>query len=278
MKVKKAFDYICSRQMDWARESGIKVDKGYTLSLADNLFQPMLETTRREFQAGKGSELGGDNERGKMQALHSSSALVVNFFEYWRKRGGIDKIARACGAGYPLTEMRFEVTYTNPVGRVPPHLDLELCGTKGCKPLAVESKFTETYSRKTRRELSPVYIKNKEAWEGLAGCEELALRIVEEQAGKSSFQYLDAPQLLKHILGLKNKYGCGGFTLLYLWYEVDSSEAQQHRKEIAEFQSYLKDEIDFRVLTYQELFSGVLEIKGVDEDYIRYLQNRYFKD
>jgi hypothetical protein len=30
------------------------------------------------------SELGENGGRGKIQALHSSSALVCNFFDYWR--------------------------------------------------------------------------------------------------------------------------------------------------------------------------------------------------
>jgi hypothetical protein len=272
------FNQICANQADWAREQGIQIDNGYTRKLEDNLFDPpLLKETVEEFMKGKGSEFGMNGERGKMQALHSSSALVVNCFEYWRKAKNIKIIAALCGASDNLNKMKFEATHTNPVGRIPPHLDLEFFSCSGDIPLTIESKFTEVYHRKTRRQLSPTYIKKKEVWENIPGCEKLAQLIDKERKGLSSFQYLDAPQLLKHILGLERDYERQGFTLLYLWYEVYSQEAEKHRQEIEVFQSYVKNEIDFRVSTYQELFLKVSKIQGIDQSYLNYLKMRYFK-
>ena len=74
-------------QVAWAARQGIKIDpQGYTLCLQDNLFQPLSATTHAELTAGAGAELGLGGGRGKLQALHSSAALAVNVFDYWRDR------------------------------------------------------------------------------------------------------------------------------------------------------------------------------------------------
>lgn len=80
--------------------------------------------------------------------------------------------------------------------------------------------------------------------------------IYDEQKKKMSFEYLDAPQLLKHILGLnyETRFKEKGFTFLYLWYEIPSLEADKHRSEIESFKKAIGQDVDFQVLTYQELF------------------------
>ena len=89
------------------------------------------------------------------------------------------------------------------------------------------------------------------------------------------FEYLDAPQLIKHILGLKTKYGEKGFTFLYLWYDFASVEADNHRQEIMTFKDCIENEIDFRYLTYQDLFKAVSSMPGVENEYLSYMQDRY---
>ncbi len=44
-----------------------------------------------------GSELGENGGRGKIQTLHSSSAIVCNFFDYWRA-GDLKPLAEALGS------------------------------------------------------------------------------------------------------------------------------------------------------------------------------------
>ena len=67
------------------------------------------------------------------------------------------------------------------------------------------------------------------------------------------YEYLDVPQLLKHILGLKSSYP-DGFTLLYLWYDVLGEEGAIHRKEINTFSEVVKDDdIRFHSISTQEL-------------------------
>lgn len=270
-----AYESICNQQKSWACRRGIRFDNdGYTLSLYHNLFLPLLPEVRREFEAGKGDELGGVGMRGKMQALHSSSALVVNIFQYWVNRN-ISDIASACGASQGMTRMHFERTYPTTLGGIPPHLDIEF-SADSLKPLVIESKFTETYHRHTKRAIKDKYLNVPGLWTGLTECEKLVRRIREEEGGRTSFGYLDIPQLLKHILGLTKVFGASGFSLLYLWYEMPSPEAKSHRKELNEFTNFIGQEVDFRHTTHQELFQAIRECHGVSEDYIRYLTERYF--
>ena len=118
-------DYIVDCQLEWARHENIPLDGHYTLRVEDNIFGDELHPeTRKEYERGKGHELEG--KRAHMKALHSSSALVVNVFDYWRRRNRIQDIARCCGAEGIVTGMEFERTHPiKGVGRTPPHLDVE---------------------------------------------------------------------------------------------------------------------------------------------------------
>lgn len=60
---------------EWATTAGLPVDaQGYFLNPADNFFEPLSACTHAELSQGDGNEIGGDGARGKIQALHSSSA------------------------------------------------------------------------------------------------------------------------------------------------------------------------------------------------------------
>jgi len=266
-----AYRRILNQQQAWAEKRSIKFDEnGYTLSLNDNLFCPLSPRSEEEFRAGRGDELS----KGKMRALHSSSALVVNVFEYWRGRN-VDFIAQACGASKGATSLHFERTYPTRLGGIPPHLDVEFYNPP-FRPLAIEAKFTEPYRRRTKRHIKDKYL-DSSLWKGLAGCESLIRFIRKEETGKTSFPFLDVPQLLKHILGLTAKFGKRGFELLYLWYDYHPSlEAEKHRREVSEFEKYIFSEVSFRKMTYQELFRRIRDNPEADPQYINYLAERYF--
>lgn len=86
--------YIKKRQELWAlrhhlpQRGGPKntdpTALGYVQRFNDNLYVPLSEKTTTEFEEGDGGELRGTT--CNMQALHSSSALGVNIFEYWRNQ------------------------------------------------------------------------------------------------------------------------------------------------------------------------------------------------
>jgi hypothetical protein len=95
------YQYILTKQTEWAKNRGLnligsKVNHGrlvYTKDLDDNLFQPLLPDVRKSFSEGDGGELGFAGFPGKMQAIHSSSALGVNVFQYWKSISAVPVIA-----------------------------------------------------------------------------------------------------------------------------------------------------------------------------------------
>ncbi len=261
---------IKEQQREWAKANGIRIDeKGYTYDLDDNMFQPLSPESSEEFGAGAGSELDT-----KMKALHSSSALVANFFEYWRT-GDKNMVISALGFAPGDYGLHFEKTYKKPegLGGIPPHLDVEL-NAKGALPIAIESKFCEPYYAGAKT-LKKAYVAEDVAdniWGGLSRCRELAERLTDG----SPFSYLDAAQLLKHTVGLRNEFGEGNFVLLYLWYEAPGEETKRHREEIKDFWERVTPELDFRAMTYHELFARVVSKTNSDNDYIAYMRDRYF--
>lgn len=271
-----AADCIADYQLKWAAQRKISCEGCYTEGVEDNIFNHELHPdTKKEYERGKGHELKG--KRAHMKALHSSSALVVNVFDYLRRQNRIQDIARCCGAEGVISGMEFEKTHPiKGVARTPPHLDIEFAGSI---PLTIESKFTETYYRQTRRDNKDThldeYLKHREIWSGISKVRALAESIVRQSGARTNFEYLDVPQLIKHILGLKSSYG-SSFCLLYLWYKVNSPEANRHEEELARFSTSVNDEINFRTMTYQDLFNRIRHLPDVDSAYIEYLEQRYF--
>jgi len=102
----KAYEYILSKQIQWALNQGISLvgsqgkrgRHAYTPVLNQNLFKPLDPVIKKYLESGDGSEINGSpNRLAKMQAVHSSSGLGVNIFQYWHTIDQIPKIAAACG-------------------------------------------------------------------------------------------------------------------------------------------------------------------------------------
>jgi hypothetical protein len=279
------YEIICQQQRKWADKKGKQYEsKDHMQKLKDNLFICLSDSSFDEFQSGRGNELGTAKSPGHMYSLHSSSALVVNVFEYWRQSGNIQSIAKACGAMHKMNHLRFEMTYPTPLKGTAPHLDIELSNERG-EILVVESKFTEIYRiTQPNPRISPRYLTKEGLWLKIPKCGALFTDIYKRGSIGTDFLYMDVIQLLKHILGLSNSKK--EFELLYLWYEVtDSPEATKHRQEIKEFNACVGDEIHFRAMTYQELFDNIKKlpepIPEPEDDYINYmlyLYGRYFPD
>jgi len=267
----EALKIIRAQQRAWARQRNIPFDSDdYTFILEDNLFTPLSPATISEFASGGGDELGNTDHRGKMQALHSSSALVCNVFEYWRSRD-VSAIASACGALKGMSKLRFEQTHPTGLRGTPPHLDIEFY-SEAQSPLAIESKFTEPYQSTSKSGFRESYFSQPGLWDGLPICSILARKIYE---GKKTFVRFDAAQILKHILGLTKAFP-EGFTFLYLWYEIPSLEAREHGHEIESFKENTAGEVDFRDMTYQQLFLSIKGMPEAEETYVSYLKGRYF--
>ncbi len=266
---------IAYKQLEWAVQEKI-ILKGYAIRTEDNIYTHELHPeTLKEHERGKGHELEG--KRAHMKAFHSSSALVINVFDYWRRQNRIQDIARCCGAEGTINAMEFEKTHPiKGINRTPPHMDVEF---SGLTPLAIESKFTETYHRRTRRDDKDThlgaYLKHSAIWDRIPKTKAIAEKIHRQSGTMTDYEYLDVPQLIKHVLGLTCSY-LGQFSLLYLWYRTNSSEATQHEEELASFSIAIKDEISFQTMTYQDLFNKIRQLPDVDSAYINYLERRYF--
>ena len=246
---------------------------GYLPTFHDNLFQKLHALSEDEFRRGDGSELTDTPKRpAKMRALVSSSALAVNFFDAWRDA---DKVALSEALGTPpIAGLEFEFKTKNyPVRPRSPNLDLLLRLQDG-QLIAVESKFSEPYrSDDGHGALSARYFASSQTlWRDshLDGAQELASRLQPE------WIHLDAPQLLKHLLGLANdpsKPAC----LLYLWFDTSKPDTLVHRREIADFsKAVASDSIAFQSRTYQDVFDRVPSGSSPVDGWHAYMRERYF--
>jgi hypothetical protein len=239
----------------------------------------MSDEIKAEFRQGDGGELKG---KGKMCALHSSSALCCNVFSYLRARDLLGIFLDICGfPSGPLASVRFEgrfpITDNQESARFPRPANLDLVieypPSGDLRAIAVESKFTEPYGAHARR-LRQAYLEAPELWQGLGHCRVLAGKLAE---GGTGFKHLDAAQLIKHILALRNEYGYRGCILLYLWFDDAGDKAQRHRDEADHFANTVAaDDVRFRSMTYQNLIPALAQrLDLTHKAYLDYLAGRY---
>lgn len=263
-------------QRAWALASGLDPDhKGYLKEIDSNLIQPMSAVTKSAFDQGSGSELlDGPTRPAKMKALHSSSALAVNFFDTWVTRDR-SPLQRALKVDTPIQSLSFEKQFPTGLMGNPPNLDVTL-ELEGGFTIAIESKFSEWLTPKpTSKEAfkSKYFSTENGLWagQGLVASEELANSIYR---GDTRFRYLDAPQLLKHALGLVTQLG-RQFSLWYVYLQWPGQEAEVHSAEVDLFTQFVGDELGFKALKYQEIATALRNDSQVERVYIDYLENRY---
>lgn len=259
-------------QRDWAASQGLRVDEaGYFARPKENL--PWLTPrTRAAFEAADGSEFGRHGERAKIAALHSSSALAVNVFDYWTTHDP-EPLATALALPYRIAEIRFEQKFPTGVGPRSPNLDVAIRSADR-QLLAIESKFCEPFGSKSKLLQDKYFPEGKGLWQaaGLPDAQKAAssLRITH------SFKYIDAVQLLKHMLGLAH---CGAdWHLLLLWFEPDPDVGREMTDEASSFKQLLgSDGARFSWLSYQQLWSRLQgALHENDREYASYLRRRYF--
>ena len=283
------YEYILSKQIAWATNNGITLvgSKGkrgcpsYTLELDQNLFQPLLPDVWKSFAAGDGGELGSTEFPGKMQAVHSSSALAVNVFQYWKSINAVPVIANHCGlcrvGSQVSNDIYFEEKY--PIDDkfgYHPNIDVVIhnAASAKIKRFAVECKFSEAYGAHKHGGIKSKYLGLDDLWTDIPNLLGFAKRISPED---NEFVHLHPAQLVKHILGLKRQFGKAGFRLLYIWYDVLGDQGKRHQDEVLKFSEVTKtDGIKFHSLTYQELIVNLAnKLRAEHADYVRYLTERY---
>ena len=283
-----AYDQIISKQIEWAKNEGLQLigsrgqrgRKVYTTSIEDSLFQPLNKQTREDLEKGDGGELSGTKARtAKIQALHSSSALGLNVFDYWRGATDLSIITASCGlsrAGRILPgELRFEQKFSID-DRFPysPNLDVVIVPQTGrYRIFAVECKFTEAYSSRRHGGLDRKYFGNEGNWQNLSATKRLAQEISPDDL---RFEHLHAAQLIKHILGLNRKLGHSRYRFLYLWYDALGDPGFKHRQEIKVFSDVVRsDGVIFHETTYQDLIVRLAKHRDAHSEYVTYITKRY---
>ena len=270
-----AVDFIKARQRLWAERTGLSLnDKGYCGCVDDNLFEPLSAAARANFEKGGGDELGKPPAPGKMQAVHSSSALACNWFDYWRERD-FGVLSTAFHVPDPFVTLRLEVHVPTGMRGADANLDVLLTTANG-SVFAIESKFSEPYAPSPAKSvLKPQYFaQGKSRWTdvGLPGCQSVAEQL---RSGQHEFAVLDVAQLLKHMLALARTGK--RWTLCCLWYEVAGAVADAHRHDLRRFAAQIGDDAThFTALTYQELFTRMTQAVGAEHaGYMNYLRDRY---
>jgi hypothetical protein len=290
----QTIDYIRKKQILWAKRHNVDLSSSngqtglqiYTTTLNDNLFQPLIKETETSFLKADGNELNSlPQKKSKMNALHSSSAIAVNVFQYWLSKNKISQIAHSCGfcdKGNPYSlRLKFEEKFQiDKRFRYSPNIDIiiENSEKSNYQLFAIESKFSEpfnTYRKNKNNGIDNKYLHLNQVWEDIPELFKCAKEISPEN---NEFKYFDAVQLIKHILGLKIKDGKKAFRLLYLYYDAYGKDSYYHCQEIEKFTHIAKsDGIKFHSLSYQELITRMYQhyYDKENEAYFKYISDRY---
>lgn len=323
MSFMNTFDFIKVKQRIWAKKRKIslvnsKGNKGepnctqeynYTQDIKENLYIPLSKESKEDFIKGNGNEL-----KGKMRALHSSSALIVNVFEFLKVSNQFDILAKSLKIpSIAIESLSYEEKFKIILNRFSPNEEkfkilsnrfspnIDICFKYKDYITAIESKFTEPYQtspqekkddqenqeekddQKEKESFPKEYLNNFSMWKEIPNINKLADDIFKKN---KEFKYADAPQLIKHILGLlSNKDGNKKkFRLVYLWYDGFEEEGYNHSCEIKELRDIFKsDNINFQSITWQEVIIKLFksyDIKDVSKiykasEYKNYITERY---
>lgn len=309
-------DMIKEKQRLWAKRNGKNMRTGYkfyTNTVEENLFKNLSPATEKEFNDANGGELK-DTEKhpAKMAALFSSSALCVNVFQYFRDKSvelklELLKACRLISNDYDCDDIiiKFECTdypICNDKNKISnPNIDVVIITKRGEKEnriFAIESKFTEPYGIVENFLAEKYYqTENKSIWNSLGTLyESLNIDQVDEitrtrkrdekevtEKGKhilTKYKYLNALQLIKHLMGLRGKReNKAQIKLVYVWYDALGKEGFEHRNEIKEFRELIEKNtgIRFRDISYQELIYNLNKQLPYNEhkEYLNYITERY---
>jgi hypothetical protein len=223
--------------------------------------------------------VGAKDKPAKMQALHSSSALGINIFDYWRGLPDLSIVTSSCGLSRAASKLNGDIRFEQQFSiderfRYPPNIDVVICPNIGrYRAFAIECKFTEPYSSREHGGLDGKYLENDDIWHGLSATKRLALEI---SPNDDSFKYFHAAQVIKHILGLNRKFGHSRYRLLYLWYDAIGEPGFGHRQEIERFAGIVSsDGVVFHETTYQDLIVRLAQHRAGNEKYVAYITDRY---
>ena len=251
---------------------GFDIDSaGYVKSTEENLLSPYSnwDLIKKEIENGDGNELSLKKGRINFNAVHSSCALCVNNFALVKKYK--NKISLFGASDFEVAVFEKKLS----TGISTPNLDFYLANNSHV--IGVESKFSELLNPKFPNENLEKYLKKdlklpngfKEVLDSYINCGQKL--------------YLNAAQLLKHIMGLflippsntKKR-----LSLVYLywvpanWKEIELY--QTHEKEIEQFKEKISGfSIKFEAFSYVE-FWKLLEKNLIMQKHVKNLRERYY--
>ena len=263
-------------QRRWADARGVRYDAyGCVRDLADNLCAPLADAALDDL--ARGSELTPSSARpARFYSLCSSAALVVNVFDHWRRREAAPLAAALGVQAASGARLAYEEPLPTGLAGDPPTVDVALRLADG-RCIAVESKYGEWLVPRPRnkRVFKDKYFSPGAAVWAAAGLPRCQAFAEDLQAGRERLKRVHAAQVLKHALGLKRSC-MPGSVLVYLYYDRAGREAATHRAELEHVSERLRPEVDWRVITYQELFAALRAAPSAARDYVQYLEQRYF--
>ena len=287
-KYKKTFYSILGRQKKWADIHGIKRssdDDLYTETLEMNLFEPLSPESKKEFMASDGEEIKDSKEKtAKMRCLYSSSALVVNIFEYLRKNKLYETIADIFDIPKNIKNIHYEglneklqckfIIYKG--AKRHPHLDVHFEYDDGYI-VGIESKYTEPFRNTLTMKEKRINIKNdfnKNYGEEFKKIFPSLYKCINDQNFWDDFEFLDIKQILTHILGIvKNT---SKFKFLYLYYPHLHSDDNKYEKEIEKFFNILSSEkIQSCFIKWTDVLNKLSKESRIEEKYYIYNAERY---
>jgi hypothetical protein len=185
--------WIRREQAKWARTTQLEIDGAGYCQTPDLNLPWLTDQIRADLLEGDGNEFGIDGSRGKICALHSSSALAVNMFGYWATRPD-DHLADVLRIRSGIESIRFERKFPTGIGRRSPNLDVVIYA-RDKSLLAIESKFGEPFRKAGAKPFQEKYFpadRNLWAEVGLYDTQRAAEQIRTDQR----YEVLDARQIL----------------------------------------------------------------------------------
>jgi hypothetical protein len=256
---------ITRTQKEFVRSRSADFDeRGWTVDYRNNLFQPLHTDTLNDFIAR--GEVTPDGRGDRISAPHSSTALAVNTFDWWRGR---DLRRLSAAVGISLDRFTgFEQQHGFGFDR-PAQLDVEFVESGGTA-VGVEVKLREPYGGVSNT-FADRYFETPSLWDGLSIMATLARRIRFEV--DPPFVTLHAAQLIKHTLGMHHSYG-ERFTLVYFWHRLPGSVGKAHAGEVERFAELVQPEISFVPVTVGELLDHFEPDSG-SQAWFDYMTERY---
>ncbi len=225
-----------------------KHKNGYVADFKDNLISTVSASDfTDDLKNGSGNEL-----ENKFKALHSSSAMCVNFFGLFKQN--LDKFSFFGESNFIAGQ--FEKKLNTGLGGTPPNLDFYLENNNYI--IGIESKFLEPLKLtqpKFAASYSDSFLSSIET--GLPG-------IVNHYRTNNAKSHLDAAQLIKHTIGLLNNRGDKKAKLIYVYWQPENyaqiKEYVSHQADLAVFSNLMKGiiSIEFHHTTYSDLCKNYL--------------------